>query len=167
MRKLIALAGIKKGEGRLAALSALFALLIGLSQVLLKTIPVSLFLNQFHATALPYVYITSAIVLVSLGIAYSALEKKLSAIQLFYILIALPTIAFFIFWVFLEALPGKLVYLFLFISASASFDIFDLGLWGMLNRLFTLDQAKRMFGSIGLCQNLIGYFGEFCRSRFF
>lgn len=160
MGKWISLLGIKTGEGKLASLSAFYALLIGLSQVWLKTIPVSLFLTNFDATILPYAYIASAIVLVLLGIIYSNLEKRLTPAQLLYIFIILPAVTFFVFWFFLQILPGKWLYLLLFICASASFDIFDLELWGMLNRLFTLDQAKRMFGSIGLCQTFAGIAGN-------
>lgn len=160
MSKLLSLMGVKAGETKLAGLSAFYALLIGLSQVWLKTIPVSLFLTNFNAETLPFAYIASAIVLVCLGIVYSVLERKLSPIKLLYFFIILPATTFFIFWLFLESTPSKFLYLALFICASASFDIFDLELWGMLNRLFTLDQAKRMFGTIGLCQTVPGIAGN-------
>ncbi len=160
MEKLVSIIGIKRGEEKLAGLSALYALFIGLSQVWLKTIPVSLFLTHFNATTLPYAYIASAILLVAFGIIYGALEKKVSVTQLLYIFIIFPAAFFFIFWFFLQTSPSHGLYLILFIFSAAGFDIFDLELWGMLNRLFTLDQAKRMFGAIGLCQTLAGITGN-------
>lgn len=130
MRKIISWIGVKEGEEKLAAMSAFYASLIGLSQVWLKTIPISLFLANFNADTLPYAYIVSAIVLVCLGLIYSRLERKTTATRLLYIFLVIPALTFFIFWIFLETWPGKWLYLLLFIGASASFDIFDLELWG-------------------------------------
>ena len=137
-----------------------YAFLVGIAQVWLKTIPISLFLKHFGSTSLPYVYIASALLLVISGIFYSVMERKLAPIRLLYLFFVLLAALFFVLWFFLVGALGNWVYLVLLIGAQASFDIFELQLWGALNRVFTLDQGKRMFGSIGMCQTLAWILGN-------
>ncbi len=158
--KLLRLLGIQAGEGQLAALSAAYALLIGFSQVWLKTIPISLFLTHFNIAALPFVYIVSAIVLVFAGSVYSAVEHKFPFVYQTYFRITLLALSFFLFWILLKGSSSFWIYPVLLVWSQAAFDMFELELWIMLNQLCTLDQAKRMFGTIGMCQTLAGVIGN-------
>jgi hypothetical protein len=154
------LLGVLPGEKSISAPAFLYALLIGLAQGWLKTIPISLFLTRFEVSAIPIAYLGIAGSLIVFGILYEVVSKHVSPAILFSFFIALSCFLILFFWIMLLLSQSSWIYWGLLISALTVFDLMDLTLWGTLNRLFTLDQGKRMFGAMGMFQTVSGIIGN-------
>ncbi|MBA2654699.1 MAG: HEAT repeat domain-containing protein [Gammaproteobacteria bacterium] len=160
MRKFATKLGIRKDEHNITVLSIGYASLIGFVQVLIKTIPIILFLSHYKPAILPYAYIISSLILILMGAGYTLLARRISVNTLLLSLAVMVGGLFVLFWAsdFLSDKRG--VYFALLIWAQASFAILDWQMWAILNRLFTLEQSKRLFGIIGMCQSMSAVIGS-------
>lgn len=135
------------------SLSALTAFLVGFTQLLLNSIPASLFLTSFSPTYLPLAYICGAAVILSMGFAQNFLEEKVGSNRFLFLL----GITFLLFT--LCIICGFEIYkvvwlIFLFqVFGLIGPDLFDLVLWGLFNQLYTIDQVKKLFGPLGVFQS--------------
>ena len=80
---------LRADEGARAALLLLHSFFLGASLVFFETAASALFLANFDATALPYVYLAAAAVVPLTGIAFAKLEERVSNTSVF-----LATVAF-------------------------------------------------------------------------
>ena len=117
---LASLLKIYPGEEKKVSLAFLQAFGTGIFKILLQIIPVALFLQQYPASMLPYIYIGMSILSISLGFLYSYFEKRLSFFALFLVLLLTMMIPLF------------LLNLYAAISTSDKIIIFLLLVWAQL-----------------------------------
>lgn len=152
---LASLLKIYPGEEKKVSLAFLQAFGTGIFKILLQIIPVALFLQQYSATMLPYIYIGMSVLSIFLGFLYSFFEKRLSFFSLFMLLLMTMMVPLFLLNLFAAiATTDKIIIFLLLVWAQLIEQLMDLEFWGLFNRLFTLPQAKRLFGTIGATYNL-------------
>ncbi len=146
---MLALFGIRSGEGRIVALFLIHSFFIGMAKVFADTAALTLFLDRYEAADLPFMYILSTIVIVIIGLIYTQLEKRLRFRWLLITNLLFTFGALIIFrllFVWTEAAWPAMV---LAIGIEAMWVLNSLEFWGLANRSFNVRQAKRLFGFIG------------------
>ena len=76
--RLYAWLNLRSGEGKSASLMLLHSFFMGISTVFFETAASALFLAQFDATTLPFVYLAAAAVSISTGLTYTRLKDRLA-----------------------------------------------------------------------------------------
>jgi hypothetical protein len=74
LNKLASIFNIRPGEGRLVGLLLLHSYLLEIPTLFIGTASYALFLSKFGAEALPYLYISNALILPGVGFIYAKLE---------------------------------------------------------------------------------------------
>lgn len=152
---LASLLKIYPGEEKKVSLAFTQAFGAGIFKILLQIIPVALFLQQYPASMLPYIYIGMSILSISLGFLYSFFEKRLSFFALFLLLLLTMMVPLFLLNLSAAfSTSDKIIIFLLLVWAQLIEQLMDLEFWGLFNRLFTLQQGKRLFGTIGATYNL-------------
>jgi AAA family ATP:ADP antiporter len=143
-----ALASIRASERRDTWLA--FATLLGLvaSHTILETARDGLFLSRLPATRLPYVYMAIAAVSLVLGRLQSGLFGRLSGRAALCASLALAAAGTLSFVWLLPALGTAALYL-LYIWSGVLTTLVLVHLWTLLGELFSVSQAKRLYGIIG------------------
>lgn len=140
---------LRPGEGRPVLMLLGGSALLGAFSVFLSSVAAAIFLDTFGTGGLPYLYVGSAILVASAGVAYATLESRVAVRKL------LPgTLAFLlVIALALRLLLGvdgqswPVILLAGFGELAASFV--PLTFWAMAGRLFDVRQAKRLFGPVG------------------
>ena len=150
MNILTAILNIEPGEEKPVGLSLLQSIFFGFPRLFTLTAASALFLEKFSAGNLPYIYLTSSIVIPITGFIHLYFEKRISFIRLQSgTLLALPLVscAFLILLWMSDAwwVPAALL-----IWIEVEWVLTDLVFWGTTNHLFTVRQGKRLFGFIGI-----------------
>ena len=153
--------GVKSSEKNLVLWSMLLAFIAGCVQCYIWTVPYALFLANYSGNKLPQVYLAVAAFGLLCGVIYPFFQSRLPfnrvTVGLFVTLACVATI----FWVAITGVGSKWMYLALIIWAMVAFDLADFGVWLVLNRIYTLQQGKRLFGIIGAFQNVGGIVSGF------
>ncbi|MCL9683149.1 MFS transporter [Legionella maioricensis] len=148
--------GIKHADQSKLLWSALMVFIAGALQCYFSSFPIALFLTHYGSATLPKIYLAVAGLTVVFGVVYTFFEYRLS----FNKLIIGLTMTIGIIWIFLgTALIGignNLIIVALLIWAILAFDLLGLAVWSVLNRIFSLQQAKNSFGLIKGCQSIGG-----------
>lgn len=134
----------------------LHGLSMGIFHCIVAVVPLALFLQVHSTDTLPYIYIGASLSSLAAGFAYYTLENRIAFYSLLSLLLgflllpllALNTLAFF------SSAPW--VSFCLLLWGQLCWRLSDLEFWGLLSRVLTLQQAKRLFGVIGAMTN-IGY----------
>ena len=159
-RGLAQLFNIRPGEARLAGLSFLQSAFIGLPRLFTMTLGNALFLSTYSAAYLPLIYLGSALLNPILGSLYLFLEKRVSfrALQnLMNLILALASTSFaaLLFGGFPPGLAGAGLLVWLDIEWTLT----NLVYWGTLNRIYTVEQSKRLYGLVGSGEILVMVLG--------
>lgn len=149
MHKIAALFNIRPGEGRLVALMLLNSFLMDLPTLFVGTASYTLFLSEFGAEGLPYVYIGNALVLPLVGLIYAKLENRLSLAHLLLANVGFTLLAIVIFRLSLGFTSAQWLTLAFVIFYDITRMLSNLEFWGLSGRLFDVRQGKRLFGLIG------------------
>ncbi|NUM37135.1 MAG: hypothetical protein HUU50_21540, partial [Candidatus Brocadiae bacterium] len=147
-RKTIAsLFQIQPGEGLPVALMAFHSFFMGISLVFIGSCASAMFLAEFDANVLPYVYIFIAFFISITGLFYTKLEQWLSFRTLLLVNLVFNVLLLFLFRFFLSiSLPiGALLYFWWY----AMDILLNLEFWSLAGRLFNIRQGKRFFGFLG------------------
>jgi ATP:ADP antiporter, AAA family len=142
-------------EKKKLAISLFHAMLTGVIQCLILVIPITIFLNYFSINVLPFVYMGTSIATLIAGLLYNFIEKRYSVFSLFTMLISymlIPLTLSVIFLIYNFSFNGFFVF-FLLIWAHLISAIADLEFWALMNHIFNLSQAKRLYGMIGAAMN--------------
>jgi len=147
--RLSLLFNVHPGEGRLVFLLLAHFFCIGIARIFTRTAAYTLFLVEFDAQALPYVYIGISLVgtlisFIILGLAEHLSFSKLLAANLGFLLLFLGAVRLGL--GFTDA--GWLTFA-LPIWYEVLWTLTGLESWSLANRLFTVRQGKRLFGLIG------------------
>ncbi|MDF1757911.1 MAG: HEAT repeat domain-containing protein [Legionellaceae bacterium] len=134
----------------------LHAFAMGISFVILLNIPMAIFLTKFGGEALPYAFIANAAIGLSLGALYGVVEKRVQFSSLQIGLLSLIIMLTFFVWVIISSSNAKWIVAGSFITCCMLFEYIQLEFWSVLNRVFTLQQAKRFFGIFGGASSISG-----------
>lgn len=146
--KLLHILKIRPEEFRLVLLIFMQGILLYTSNVLLRTASFALFLDSYNAQSLPYMYIGLSIAATAASLIYLRLTNRFSLSQVlvgchgFLLLtligccagLGLADSSWFVF-----VLP-------IYFGMSNALTI--TAFWGLLGRVFNLDQGKRLFGML-------------------
>lgn len=148
--------GIKSKEKKTVLLSSILAFLVGSAQCYLSAVPMSLFLTRFSSANLPQVYLVVAVMAIAIGSIYTFFENRLLFNRLilgFILVIGWVTVCL---WFLLAYFNTLWIIALLTIWAIVAYDLLDLGLWSVFNRIYNLQQAKQLYGMIGANQSIGG-----------
>ncbi len=157
-QRILRVLNIKSSEKVMALWSFMLAFLIGSAQCYLSAVPMSLFLTRFSSASLPQVYLVVAGLAIALGSVYTFFENRLPFNRLmlgFILVIGCITTSL---WFLLAGLTSIWIVALLTVWAIVAYDLLDLGLWSVFNRIYNLQQGKRLFGIIGASQSIGGIF---------
>ncbi|MBA3874834.1 MAG: hypothetical protein H0X30_37375, partial [Anaerolineae bacterium] len=152
---------IRPGESRLVNLLLLHSFLIGINKVLLLSVSTALFLTEFGANTLPYIYIATAVANVSVGFMYTWLGKRISFVHL---LIANLTFQFAlvaVFWILFGLTDAQWPIIGFMIAFELLWLLTNLEFWSLSARIFNIQQGKRLFGVIGAGDTIASIIGGF------
>ncbi len=153
---------IREGEWLKASLMWLYIFLIISSLMIIKPTVNSLFLSQFGAAKLPYVFILVALFATGGLTVYSRVLKTTPLDILIIRTLQATILAFLVFWVLLFT---KLLYgwtLYVFYVVVAIFAVISTSqFWILANLVFNPREAKRLFGFIGAGAIAGGIFGGY------
>ncbi|MFN8459036.1 MAG: hypothetical protein U0401_31040, partial [Anaerolineae bacterium] len=149
MSKIVALLNIRPGEGRLVGLMLLNSFLMQLPALFAGTASYTLFLSEFGAEGLPYVYISNALILPLVGLIYAKLENRFSLAQLLLANVSFMLLTVVVFRLGLGFSEAKWFILAFVIFYDIIRVLSNLEFWGLSGRLFDVRQGKRLFGLIG------------------
>ncbi|MCY3019741.1 MAG: hypothetical protein NTW87_12020 [Planctomycetota bacterium] len=159
---------IKRGEGTMVCLAALWFFLTLVSYYILKPVRDALYIHELGAGNLPYVYLAQSGLALLLTLVYdrafNALPRRPFLLASYLFLAAsMP-----VFWLLLQGVPawhkGIVVAFHLWISL---FSVTAVALfWSLANETFSLDAGKRLYGLVGAAGPLGGLVGsgiaQFC-----
>jgi ATP/ADP translocase/HEAT repeat protein len=147
---LFSMLNIRPGEGRLVGWMLIFALLMGLPSLMTETAAYSLFLAEFGAQAIPYVYIGFALVTTGSGVIYTFLEKRVRFSKFLTVNLLVLGLSLCLFWFFLWISQARWSRMALAIWYESAWALANLGFWSLAVRMFNIRQSKRLFGLIGI-----------------
>ena len=170
MKKILTQAlNIRKGEETKVALLMVYSFFIGITIALFYTASNALFLKDFEARHLPFVYISSGIVGYGLWYLTSKLKSKLSGTRLIVAYLILLLFSFLIFGIGVRLFQSKWLSFAMLIWFGVLLYIKAVAFWGVAGRLFDLQQGKRLFGLITsgeVISSIIGFFSIPLMMRF-
>lgn len=150
---------IRQGEGRPLALLLIHSFLLGLTTVFYDTGASALFLAEFDAEMLPYVYLGSAVVVTIVGVVYSKFETSTSLSRLLTGNLFFLILSVVLFRVLLASTGSKWPIMVVFIWLEVLAVLTSLEFGSLAGQLFNVRQGKRLFGLIGageVCAAIIG-----------
>ena len=154
--KLAALFSVEPGEGTQTLLMLLYAFCCGIVCTFFYTAAYALFLAEFDAAMLPYVYIGSGVVAAIGGFIYTTFEKRISIPRLMLGTMVVLILSNLVFFLALRLTGAKWVVFAAIIWYDVLFTFVEVGFWGLATNLYNVRQGKRLFGLIGSGEQLAG-----------
>ena len=140
---------IQSGEGQLTFLLFAEMFLLGIGFNFVETAVFPLFLTEFSAATLPYLYIINGVIVALLSTLYLRLGRRLSFTQGLLLLPGFLMALSFAYWLALTLGGGRPVTFALPVLFQVAVSFGQVGFWTMAARLLTLRQSKRLFGPVG------------------
>ncbi len=150
---------IKQAESKKVYWSIFLAIFSGCLRCLISSFPMAFFLSIYGSDYLPNIYLVVAGLYFVIGVIYGFFEYHVSFNKL--ILGFLFLLAFVQSALALGNLitDQEWIIMGLVAWASLTFNLLDMVIWSILNRIYTLQQAKSSFGVIGGLQSMGGVLG--------
>lgn len=133
---------------KIALFVALSFFCLGLPRVTTNATAFTLFLDTFEAAQLPYTYLGAAAVAPLVGAGYLWLQRRVSFWTLILVAMTFDIVALGATWIGLQTPFAKWLIALLTIWVEVEWMIAGLVFWGLAERMFTLRDAKRLFGVI-------------------
>lgn len=133
-----------------------FSFLIGVFQSFIYAISMALFLTTFSSSLLPNIYIFSAMTILVIGLIITSIESHIKYQSLMIGILYLITLVTLSFWTGLLFKHFNWIYFCLLVWGITSYDLCLNPFWSISNRIFSLEQGKRLFGPIGTIQSIGG-----------
>lgn len=148
-QRILGLLGVRAGEARPLALAFVYIALVVASFLLAKPIRNGLFLNQFGAYRLVYVYVTVPLVLLAFVPFYTWLAARRGQQR-----VVLVTLLFFVgnvlvFWYLFTFRRSELLPAVFYVWVNCYGVIAPVQAWTFVHGLFDARQARRLFGLVG------------------
>ena len=146
--KLATLFNIHPGEGRLVTLLLAYSFFIGAARIFTRSAAMGLFLSQYSAGELPYVYIGISVIVTALSYVYLRLGQKLTLSRLLAVTLIFLLASLLLFWGGLSiSQSGTLVFI-LPIWYEVLWTLTSLAFWNLAGRLLNVRQGKRLFAFV-------------------
>jgi ATP:ADP antiporter, AAA family len=140
---------IEPGEGRLTWLLCSQYFLLGSAFNFIQTAAFTLFLLEFNAQTLPFVYLANALIIPLLTFLYLRLGSRFSFARLMSINLIFLLVMVAAFRLGLSLPNSRGVVFALPILFQILVNLGNLTIWPLAGRLFNVRQAKRLFGLVG------------------
>ena len=140
---------VHPGEGRIVAWLLLQYFLLGGAFNFVQTAAFPLFLVEFSAQTLPYVYIANAVIVTLITTLYLRLGRRLSFARLLSANLAFLFVLILLFRLGLNLPDASWVIFALPILFQILVNLGNLAFWPLANRMFNVRQGKRLFGLVG------------------
>ena len=150
--KLRLLLNIQPGEGRLVSLLLLQYFCLGVAFNFTQTTAFTLFLTEFNAQTLAWVYIANAIIIGLLSAGYLRLGQRLTFRALLSINLGFLLFVTIAFQLGLGATNARWLIFALPILFQILINLGNLSFWPLAARLMNVRQSKRLFGVVGAGQ---------------
>jgi hypothetical protein len=141
--------GINGGEGALLSTLIVLSFFFGTANIFVETAAFSLFLSEYPAQDLPYVYLIVAVVVSSLAYGYLRLGRRLPFSRLLVVNISFLAGLALVFQFGLVSALSRQVKFILPLLFQIQVNFVNLAFWGLLGQIFSVQQAKRLFGLAG------------------
>ena len=148
-RRLVDYFAFEPGEARPTLLLTVYLLLAIASVIALKAISTSLFLKQFSAKGLPYVFVAIAATAGFVVSFYIRLSGRLPQNRLLIYTHAFFSVNLALFWLLLRLKLGWMPAL-LYVWTGVYAVIVPSQVWTLANHLFNARQARRLFSTVGM-----------------
>ncbi|MCA0454264.1 MAG: HEAT repeat domain-containing protein [Chloroflexi bacterium] len=152
---------IRPGEGRLVNLLLCHSFFVGVNRVFLLSVSTSLFLTEYGANTLPYIYIATALANASVGFLYAWLGKRVSFVKLLVVNLAFQFILVAGFWLLLGSTTAQWPIIAFMIALELLWLLTSLEFWSLSARIFNIQQGKRLFGVISAGETIASIIGGF------
>ena len=146
VRRLSALLDIRPDENRLVGMVMMYGLVLEFSRALAAAISTTLFLTQFSATSIAYVYMGSAVTIPLTGLVYLRLQSRIALPRLIAYTLLMLALSLLGFRTLLAASSAPWIAVALLIWFTVLYVLVILSFWNLNARLFNLRQGKRLFG---------------------
>ena len=143
--KLNTLFNIHPGEGKLVSLLLAYSFFIGAARIFTRSAAMGLFLDEYSAGALPYVYIGISIIVTALSYIYLKLGQKLALSRLLAASLVFLLASLLLFWGGLRLSQSSALVFVLPIWYEVLWTLTSLAFWNLAGRLFNVRQGKRLF----------------------
>lgn len=153
---------IRAGEGVRASLMFAYIFLVIASLMIVKPVRNSLFLVEFGAEKLPYVFVLVALFAAVVGMSYYRLTSKVRLNYLIFYTLLISISCLLLFWFLLHSgyRSGSLLYAF-YVWVAIFGVVTSAQFWLLANFVFNVREAKRLFGFIGAGAIAGGIFGGY------
>jgi len=145
IRRLTTLLGIQAGEGLPIILLFGQAFFMGTLLIFFYTAANALFLVEFGAQGMPYVYIVAAGIITLIGLLFSKLEQRLSLPLLLVGTLFLLLLSVLALRLGLWLTEASWLVFMLMVWVRLLWAVTNLVLWALAGRLFNMRQGKRLF----------------------
>ncbi len=153
---------IRSGEGKRAGLMFAYIFSIIAFILIVKPVSTSLFLNRIGITYLPAVYILVAAISGIVVAVYNKLNRLVNLSTLIILTLLFSIVSILFFWVLLHIHFQSPWFFYLFYVWVAIFSLITAAqFWLLANQVFTVREAKRLFGFLGIGAILGGIFGGY------
>ena len=159
--KLFRTMGMKISDQRKVFLSFLLTFATGALLCYISSFPLALFLTHNGSKTLPQIYLAVAFLLIFIGFAYTFLEYRLAFNKLMMGLIFIISFVLVLLGTALIKLSNNWIILLLLVWAIVAYDLLELCIWSVINRIYSMQQAKNSFGIIGAFQSIGGVLAGF------
>ncbi len=149
--KIMWLLQIRTAEKELVSRCLLLSFLIGCILTYIVAVPMGIFLSSYSSKDLPMIYIASAICSTVIGVIYSFFEQRISFSRLIIGLTLVMGIIITLLWFGLVTVGNK-ISIALIVWALVAIQLYEFALWVVYNRIYTLQQGKRLFGILSMTQ---------------
>lgn len=148
-RSLLKIFKILPGEERVVGLLLGQAFLIGLTRLFHEMAATTLFLAEFNASQLPYVYITVAAIIPVTGWINTRLQSRINFARILLYSLAVYWLLLGGLWVGISLTSSKWAVFASLVWTEVGWVATNLVLWGLASRMLNVRQGKRLFGLIG------------------
>jgi len=151
---------LQPGQGARTFLSAFYLCLVIATYILLKAASKGLFLERFHATAMPYATIATAVLVGLFVTLYIRVSRRVQPAQLAIGTLGVFIVSWIVFW-WLERAGVESGVAVFYVWVGMYGAIAATQVWTLANDLFTTREAKRVFGVVGAGGIFGGILGGF------
>ena len=124
--------------------------------IILGSIPLALFLSKFNSASLAYAVVGNAFICLLLGFLYTYLEKRVTFSKMQRSLLIAIIASILLSWVCVSATSSGWVIAGVLIVSFTVIDFAIFEFWCVLSQVYSLQQAKRLFGLINVIYGFSG-----------
>lgn len=148
-KKLLSPFDVRPGEGRLVLFLLAMYFCIGIARIFTRTSAYTLFLVEFDAQSLPYIYIGISVVVSLISVFYLKLGERLSFLRLLAANLGFILLALVVYRLGLALTGSRWLSFALPIWYEILWTLTSLAFWALAGRVFNVRQGRRLFGLVG------------------